>query len=372
MVIFLRSLDCNPDPRLQKYCDYLTKEDINYHVLCWDRGMKYSDDELHTYFHREAAYGTGIKNTSGVLKFNRHLIKYLYKYRKSYKVIHACDFDTVLSALLFKVFFKKIIIYDVFDWFVDSRHFKNPLIKKLILLIEKIVLCLSDATIICDEERSKQLNYIPKRLWVLPNIPDFKSNIKRYSLKNKRTPQETIRLSYVGTMPADRGIEKILECVKKNPTLQLDIAGFGIMDKMTKDYSEECSNIRFYGTVPYEKGMQIMENSDIIIAIYEKVVLNNVYAAPNKYYEGLYLSKPILTTRGTLVGNHTEKGKTGFVIGESIEEMEIFFKQEHLWELISEYGQNAGNIWNEKYRDYVQQFMIQVYLPFIKNKIIIK
>lgn len=137
---------------------------------------------------------------------------------------------------------------------------------------------------------------------------------------------------------------------------------------MVKNYSDECPNISFYGTVPYEKGIQIMENSDIIMAIYEKVVLNNVYAAPNKYYEGLYLGKPILTTQGTLVGNHTEKYKTGFVIGESLADLESFWGQEHLQQLISEYGKNAKNLWEEKFKSYVQQFMIQKYLPFIKSK----
>lgn len=366
MVVFLRSLDCNPDPRVQKYCDYLMKENIDYHILCWDRDMKYPDDEKHFYFHKNAAYGTGVRNVSSILKFNKYLIKHLYKYRKSYTVIHACDFDTVLPALLFKLLFRKIVIYDIFDWFVDSRHFKNKWIKNIILLLEKIVLRLSDVTIICDEERKEQLNCTPKELWVLPNIPDF--NFKKSSPKNESEVNKTIRLSYVGTMPADRGIEKMLECVRRNPALQLDIAGFGIMDKMVKNYSDECPNISFYGTVPYEKGIQIMENSDIIMAIYEKVVLNNVYAAPNKYYEGLYLGKPILTTQGTLVGNHTEKYKTGFVIGESLADLESFWGQEHLQQLISEYGKNAKNLWEEKFKSYVQQFMIQKYLPFIKSK----
>ena len=233
-------------------------------------------------------------------------------------------------------------------------------------MLEKIVLRLSDVTIICDEERKEQLNCTPKELWVLPNIPDF--NFKKSSPKNESEVNKTIRLSYVGAMPADRGIEKMLECVRRNPALQLDIAGFGIMDKMVKNYSDECPNISFYGTVPYEKGIQIMENSDIIMAIYEKVVLNNVYAAPNKYYEGLYLGKPILTTLGTLVGNHTEKYKTGFVIGESLADLESFWGQEHLQQLISEYGKNAKNLWEEKFKSYVQQFMIQKYLPFIKSK----
>lgn len=111
-----------------------------------------------------------------------------------------------------------------------------------------------------------------------------------------------------------------------------------------------------------------MANSDIIVAIYEKSVLNNVYAAPNKYYEGLYLGKPILTTKGTLVGKHTEQYNTGFVIGETLEEMESFFKQNKLKYRIMEYGQNAKKVWNEKYSNYVRIFMTHTYLPFVYSK----
>lgn len=367
MVVFLRSLDCNPDPRVQKYCDFLESEQINYHILCWDRCVKFSDDELHTYFRKRAVYGTGLKNMYGILKFNQYLVKQLYKRRKSYKIIHACDFDTILPAIFFKIFFRKRVIYDIFDWFVDSRHFNNKLLKKFILLIEKFALLLSDATIICDEERKSQLNYIPKTLWVLPNIPNFKSQGGIDECSWKETGNK-IRLSYVGTMPADRGIDKLLECVKNNPQLELNIAGFGIMDKLVYEYSEKYPNIHFYGTVPYEKGMEIMCKSDIIVAIYEKLVLNNVYAAPNKYYEGLYLGKPILTTLGTLVGTHTEKYKTGFVIGESYEDMDRLFKQENLLTLAKQYGENATRVWNEKYKDYVDNFMNQTYGLFIKTK----
>ena len=369
MVIFLRSLDCNPDPRVQKYCDYLTENLIGYRILCWDRDLKYKDDAVRIYFHKKAGYGTGLKNIVGILKFNRFLIKQLYRYRKSYKIIHACDFDTILSALLFKIFFRKVVIYDIFDWFVDSRHFRNRFLKKCILALEKIALKSSDTVIICDEERKKQLNYEPKNLWILPNIPSFKDTNNSILSTSFTAPiSGIIRLSYVGTMPADRGIDKLLECVKNNHSLQLDIAGFGIMDKLVKKYSDECSNIHFYGTVPYEIGMQIMRNSDIIIAIYEKSVLNNVYAAPNKYYEGLYLGKPILTTKGTLVGYHTEKYETGFVIDESLEDMKLFFERGDLSKLIAICGKNARTLWETKYSNYVKFFMEQHYVAFINER----
>ena len=33
MIVFLRSLDCNPEPRVQNYCDYLKAKNINYIIV---------------------------------------------------------------------------------------------------------------------------------------------------------------------------------------------------------------------------------------------------------------------------------------------------------------------------------------------------
>lgn len=366
MVVFLRSLDCQPDPRVQKYCDFLKAKEIPYCIYCWDRNLKYSDDNEHIYFHRKAEYGTGMKNWLGIILFNFFLVKQLFLNRKSYQTIHACDFDTVLSALFIKLFYRKKLVYDVFDWFVDSRNFDSGLIRSVILSLEHIALKHANVVIICDEEREKQLNYVPKHLWVLPNIPNFSVDLNVQGT-NEMIPREVevLHLSYVGTMPTDRGLDKLLECVKNNPKLYLDIAGFGSLDKMVKEYSDQCSNINFHGMVSYEEGMKIMSKSDIIVALYEKKIRNNIYAAPNKYYEGLYLRKPILTTKGTLVGNHTEKYATGFVIGEELEDLVGFFQRDDLREKISAYGENASRLWNEKYCRYVENFMSKIYLSIL-------
>ena len=157
MIVFLRSLDCNPDPRVQKYCDYLYANNINYRIVCWDRSCKLKNDHIHSYYQRKSKYGTGLKNAFGILGFNWYIFCYLLRNKKSYKVIHACDFDTILPAIILKLFFGKKVIYDIFDWFVDSRHFNNRLIKTIILTFERFFLKHSDITIICEEERTEQL-----------------------------------------------------------------------------------------------------------------------------------------------------------------------------------------------------------------------
>ena len=364
VVIFLRSIDCNPDPRVQKYIDFLDSEGRNSHIICWDRSMRCSDDHGHTYYKRLAKFGTGLRNMSGILGFNMFLFKKLYQYRKTYKVIHACDFDTVLPALFFKVFFKKKIIYDIFDWFIDSRNCSSRFIKSAILFLEKISLKLSDVVIICDERRREQLNYKPKNLWILPNIPQIKIN--DYTIPEYVDPNK-LYLAYVGILSDDRGLDKILKCVSGYQNVVLNIAGFGLLSDLTKGYGEKYSNIHYHGTVPYSSGIEIMRQADIIIATYEKKSVNNIYAAPNKYYEGLFLGKPILTTENTIIADSTLYYQTGFVIGEELSDYESFFSDiKSLKEHCLAYGKNAKQLWNNKYANYVENFMREKYMKFIQ------
>ncbi len=363
MVIYLRSTDGNPDSRLQKYLKYLSASNIVFHVLCWDRFLKFDNNTQFTYFHKKAEYGSGMKNAFKLLLFNLFLIKQLYVKRNSYQVIHACDFDTILPAILFKLLFHKKVIYDIFDWFVDSREFHNKLIKSFILSFEKFSLKKADVTIICEEERKKQICWKPKELWVLPNIPHFEKSLPKNEISNSKP----LILSYVGVLTRHRGLEKILEVVKNNPNLlYFKIAGFGELENQIKEYAGKYSNIEYYGSVPYEKGLSIMNNSDLILAIYETDIPNHIYAAPNKFYEGLYLGKPILTTKGTFVGEKTEKYKTGFAIGEPINEIKDFLNNITVFEL-KERGNNANSLWQDTYVNFVNYFMVNKYIPFVNQ-----
>ena len=362
MVIFLRSTDGNPDSRLQKYLDCLSINNISYLVLCWDRFLKFEDNKNFTYFHKKAEYGSGMKNIGKLILFNLFLFKQLYKRRKTYNVIHACDFDTILPAIFMKLICRKKVIYDIFDWFVDSRELHNPFIKRIILQFEKYSLKKADITIICEEERRKQLCIQPKTLWVLPNIPYFSCNIESIN----KSINKPINISYVGVLTRHRGLEKILEIVSQNPhSLTLEIAGFGELEKLIIQYKKKYSNITFHGSVPYEKGLAIMNQSDLILAIYETDIPNHIYAAPNKYYEGLFLGIPILTTQKTFVGEKTEKYKTGFSVGESFAELNTFFDSISIDEIRLR-GENANHLWKDSYSNFVVQFMTHKYIPFIK------
>lgn len=364
MIVFLRSTDGNPDSRLQKYTSVLTKEQVPFHAFCWDRSGKFANGKVYTFYHKQAFYGSGLKNVVKLIGFNWFLLKNLIKKRKTYKTIHACDFDTILPGLFMKLFFRKKLIYDIFDWYADSRELRNVFLKSLILFIEFLNIKIADVTIICEEERIKQIQYSPKRLWILPNIPYFQNTENTFTDRLSGR----IILSYVGILSRYRGLEKILDFISNNPDIiTFEIAGFGELEDMVEKYSNCLKNIHYHGKVSYENGLEIMRKSDLILAIYEKSIPNHIYAAPNKYYEGLYLGKPILTTKGTYVGLKTENNRTGFVIDETIGSIKKFFFQEGLKDSMTMYGKNARRLWEEKYIHYVDTFMQDHYLPFIKE-----
>ena len=362
MIAFLRSTDGNPDSRLQKYIDSVIEKKIDFLVFCWDRNLRFTDNKNYSYYHKKAVYGSGMKNMVKLIGFNLFLLNKLISNRKKIEIIHACDFDTILPAIFMKIFFHKKVIYDIFDWFVDSRELQNSLIKHCILSFEYIALKLSDRTIVCEEERKKQINFQPKNIWVLPNIPKFKP----LNVSESENIGSKITVSYVGVLTKHRGIEKIIKYAESHPDqVNLEIAGFGELEDLIKQACIQANNIHYWGTVPYEKGIEIMKNSDIILAIYEKTIPNHIYAAPNKYYEGLYLGKPILTTKDTYVGIKTEKYKTGFTISEDTNELETFFSKENLRSEINKYKINAHNLWESKYSNYIATFMNEIYTPFI-------
>ena len=363
MIVLLRSTDGNPDSRFEKYVDFLESMQEQYITMCWDRkGVKETSDS-HLYYKKGSEYGKRYGNISGLLGFNKFLFINLWKLRKKYKIIHACDFDTILPATIMHLICGKRIIYDIFDWYVDSRNI-NGIFKYIIYLLEWINIKCSNAVIVCEPERKKQIKFVPKITWVLPNIPNFSFQLPKHK------PNKNLTIGYVGILGEGRCIEHAIRYAKEHPELYLKIAGFGPLESELKNL-ENNPNITYFGSVQYTKALEILNSVDVVLACYSKwnsdgtPNRNNILAAPNKYYEGLYLAHPIITTMGTIVGDKTTEFETGYAIEETYEDF-CNVINEITTEKNIKYSENADRLWNEKYKTFVKDFFENIYYPFIK------
>lgn len=364
-VILLRSIDMLPDPRVEKYVDYYKKNNVGYTLVGWNRSNKDLKKDNTLYFNCPAGFGDGMGNVKNILRFNKFLFKVLTKKREEYDVIHACDFDTVLPALFAKLLWRKRVVFDIFDWYTDSRDISNSFVSGCVKFLEKVALRLSDYVIICDEERKAQLplTLSDDKLKVMPNIPSFDASYAQCNAVESDSAY-IVNASYVGILGGGRGLDNMLEFFAENKQYRLDIAGFGELSDLVVKYADRCDNIVYHGKVSYSDSLKIMHDSDLIFAMYYKINRNHIFAAPNKYYEGLFLGRPIVTTEGTSIGNKTEKYHTGFVIGEDVDSIKKLFSSIDK-KMIEEYGINAKTLWNAKYIDYINDFMANEYTKMI-------
>ena len=316
-IILLRSQDIFSDSRVLRWEQWFQKNSISYLIVGWDRERKALHRENTIFYTKKVGFQQKIKGIIGRAFWNTFLLRYLVKHRNEYEYIHACDFDTVLPALCMKIFDKKVI-FDIFDWFSDEVRTGRWIIDRTINFLEKYAVKKSDLVIICEKERLKQMGVIPSRYIVIPNMPELSAPSLDLKNDEENSRKDEIKIAYVGGLVKDRGLLELLDVVQSMPRIKLEIAGFGeesIVRKLKK-VAKSHANIKYDGKVSYKKAIEIMINADLIYAMYYKTNPNHIYAAPNKFYESIFLRKPIITTKGTLVGNKVEFYHTGITIEE--------------------------------------------------------
>ena len=355
MIALLRSTDGNPDSRFEKYVNFLDSESIQYLTICWDRLGQKKESHNQLYYKKKSSYGLKYGNVKSLIGFNWFIFKSLLRRRKEYKVIHAADFDTIIPAVWMKILFRKKIIYDIYDWYIDSRGLFKSKLRYIIKFLEFVNIKLSDMVIICEPEREKQIEFKAKNLRILPNIPNFNEEIT-----SENNSSEKITVAYVGILSSDRGLENLVNLARHNLDVNIKIGGFGPLEHTIREASMRLKNLHFYGKLDYKNALKLMGEADIIYAVYERSNPNHILAAPNKYYEGLYLGKPLITTIGTIVGTKVMKFNTGYAINEKYESLESLLKSINRDELKT-ISANAKKLWNDKYKFYVNQILRDEY-----------
>ncbi|MFA6572452.1 MAG: capsule biosynthesis protein CapK [Bacteroidota bacterium] len=371
MIVATRSNGIYSSPRIEKYIDFYEDNHMEYLIVGWDRNNKKLIRNDTIFYTKKSGHNVGgFKAAFDRVHWMLFLFKILFKNRKKINTIHAFDLDTAFPAILFKLIIRKniVVIFDVCDWFSATLYKQNKIIIQIFKLMERLTIKYADEVIICEPERIEQIPYkLNKEEIIVPNIPSFKdlSFLKindEYKFMNGK-----ITLSYVGGFGAERFLDELFDIAEKG-LINLLIAGYGDA-KMEQRCGQlnNLDNVKYFGKVDYQLGLNIMYNSDLIYAMYCKSNPNHVYAAPNKYYEAMMLHKPILSNLGISISNKILNQQIGYVINESLPELEelvLSLKKEEM----SQKGENAGRLWDNHYRTYTSDFLNTTYQRILNQK----
>ena len=292
-IIILRSTDIFNDSRIQKEINILS--DNNLIVIGWDREDKYQkcvkkNNYLIYYCKIKAKYGQKTKNLLNILRFEIFILRKLIRLRSKYQYVFSCDLDTgIISRIVSKVLHKKMI-YDIYDYYVDS-HQITGFFRKIIEKQEIKCINYASTTIICNEERREQIKKAkPNNLVIIHNTPNLPNELgSEPSIITSKTNKA--KIAYVGILQDDRLLCEIAEYVKNNHQYEFHIGGFGKYKNYFKNISKQNENIFFYGELDYNSVLKLESECDILFATYNPEIINHKYSAPNKFYEAISLRK---------------------------------------------------------------------------------
>jgi len=355
-VLFLRSNPINPDPRVEKEARALTGAGYRVRVLGWDRTAQLAPVEMRDGFEIvrlpiRAEFGRGLGNLSQLFRWLLGLSDYLIRHRREFEILHACDFDTILPALVAGALWKKCVVYDIFDFYADHLRNTPDWILGLIRRVDLWAVARARAVIIVDDARQVQIcSARPHRVEVIYNSPE---DVGTTLVPEAQFYPEAsrLRLAYVGLLQVERGLTEMLEVLRRHPEWSLAMAGFGGDQDHLLELAQDLPNVTYLGRIPYERALRLSAAADVLFATYDPSIPNHRLASPNKVFEAMMLGKPVVVARGTNMDRVVDENQCGLVVEYGqIDELEAGLKR--LAEdarLRQRLGASARQIYTRKY-----------------------
>jgi len=210
------------------------------------------------------------------------------------EIIHACNLDTVLPCYIYKVLFRKKLIFDILDRFApplvpNNRSFLFKKYCSFVSLIEETFAKNSEALLAVSDKIFLTFEKRPKKCVTIMNCcVDRVPNLSKKETKGFRL------LSSSNIRPA-RGLESLIEISKELKDTELIITG-RMKNKALMEQINEIPNIRYLGLVEQDKFIDLETSCDVMIALYDlNIQPIYIYGMANKILEAIMCGLPVIT-----------------------------------------------------------------------------
>lgn len=311
--------DLYTDNRVNKICLFLEKQ--GYDVLLVGRRKKDSVELPPRSYQTKRFKLAKEKGAAFYALYNLRLFFFLLTKRASLLVSN--DLDTLLANYAASKFKPNArLVYDTHEYFTEVPELiHRPRVQKFWVGIESWIFP-KLKTIYTVNESIAQIyrDKYKKKVLVVRNIsPSFEAN----SLPSKSElgiPESTFLIIIQGAgINVDRGSEEAIEAMKMIENACLMIVGDGDVVAHLKETVEQedlSGKVRFYGKRPYAEMMAFTQHADIGLTLDKPTNMNYLYSLPNKVFDYIHASTPIIATDLVEIKRVIEKHELGTILTE--------------------------------------------------------
>lgn len=231
---------------------------------------------------------------------------FLVARKETADIYHAHDLVTLPVAWLLKIINKGKLVYDCHELWLDRNRIpkRSRLNRAFIQCIESFLIKRTDANIVVSDSiaRALSVRYHIAEPAVVFNAPDD------YPVKRSDILREQIRIPtgdkivlYIGFMTPNRGIDELIRALKYLSHCSLVLMGYGglnyiaVLRKLIEDEAM-TGRVHFFGPVPYEEVTRYAASADLGAAPIKNACLSYYYCSPNKIFEYLAASIPVVAS----------------------------------------------------------------------------
>jgi len=267
-----------------------------------------------------------LDNRGGILWRVMNIIQCLrLALKANASLYHFHDPELILIGLILKIFFRKIVVYDIHEIYRDSILHKPYLSKRIAIVLSFLYSIIDNVssrifdTLILAEQKYAQF-YSQRKYVVIQNFIPLKyiSNKERRQIQSK----EKIELVYIGGITRTRGAIEMINCVsllKESLPIQLHLIG----PIETTDLEKEMNDIirqknlsayvKLYGYRPYASVQKMLHKFDVGL-IFLHPIVNNLTILPTKMFEYMGNGMAVLMSNFPLWIKFNEKYKVGLTV----------------------------------------------------------
>lgn len=215
-------------------------------------------------------------------------------------VLLSNDLDTLLANSIVSKIRGIPLVYDSHEYFTEVPELiHRPSVRKIWLMIEKM--CINRPSKYMTVCNSISVEYGKKyglEFSVIRNLPEKLKEVSEHKTVDLRSMANGRRiLLYQGSVNADRGLEEMVQAMKLLDDYLLVIAGKGDVYKDLLKQVEALKlndKVKFLGQIPFEELPSITSQADLGLSIEKKDALSYQFALPNKVFDYLQSSIPVL------------------------------------------------------------------------------
>jgi glycosyltransferase involved in cell wall biosynthesis len=345
------------DPTVNKVAKTLSANGYDVKLLVWDRQNTLEGEKGDGYticrFDFKAPYD---KLAVAFYLPIWWIYEFFFLLKDKCNVIHACDLDTLMPAILARFIKRVHLCYTIYDFYANNLpdgHLQlvRKLVRSSVAWVERLGIGFTEILFLVDESRYEEVRgaRINRLAYIYNSPPDY-LNVSR--TKKLRSVSRELTLFYGGVINRARGLQFMARAVQDLDGVRLILAGPVHDEAFLENSVLTSGRIQYLGWLPsYGDVIKETLEADILFRFSDPKIPKTKYESPNKLFEAMMCGKPIIVSDGSSMADIVRKENCGLVVpyGNVAAIKEALLKLKNDPELRQELGHNGRRAYENRY-----------------------